>query len=1327
MTTHKLNLLCLALLFLIQCVPLPAKLQEKNQITPELSEITPSPLELATLSETIDLIDAISSNIPVHENIVEKQWEQEREILLDYQQGDYSLEQPYLLLNPYDWSPLTALLLFHSQEKAKVTLTIQGKDPSTQVTHQFENFDTFHQIPVLGLYSDHLHQLDITLTFDDGSTQKNTIQIQTPALELPTPLIETSLSQPSQVGEGFLFLSALGQSALVIDPLGQIRWILDLPQAHVFQRLENGNILVKTEDGTGFYEMDMLGKVFTHYQDVNQVQECILELPNGNFLLASTHDQQSSHRIIELDRETGAIVWDFDLSTLLSTKRYGDSTDWFHLNAMVFDEGDQSLILSGLSYGLVKISYPTGKIQWILTPNSSLELDGDTYLLPTDPSFQAPTATASLQLLPDQDGDPDSLDILLFDSNSPLPNFANYTTTARYSQSLQLRIHETQQTIQEINSYAKGKGSSYYAPLGGSAFLLENGNFLSSFAGTAYSWGSQAKIQLTDPLSQAIYLDFSLTFPQNSHLTSTQQLPLYPNFWEYELRSIKGVVMAKNQQDRYQSQLELSPLPQNDPLLQSPAPSQPLVQADFYLDESYQTIDITGTISAQDQPQQLALLFQSATDSYTIPLSLQEEETEQIQHFALALPYETLELYLSEGLYTLSFLISQENQSFLQECPYYYTVEKERFSLENGDLLSLQNIISQAVLLQFEQDNYSQESPMVLLNPYGIAPLTALVAFSTPVTGTMEVTIQGNSPSTEIVHKFSALTDYHFLPIYGLYPEKNNEITLRFINELGESTYSTLFIETNALPSQVANSQVLTQAQDSLAPGFTFVTQDYLCAYDQLGDLRWYLDLQLASSSELLLLENGHLAVLGDKFYDTDSHSTSFYELDFLGKIYHEYLVNGSHHQIQELSNGDFLLSCDQSSANQQDYFILLDRDTGEMKEDWDMKEILELLPKEATSWVQSQWALDFAQIYPNLSSQECEILAQEKAQTHWLDSTAFYFQETSDTLLLLATAQDAILEFDCETHQLLWVLSHSQDHWLDAYPQALLQGEENTSFPKNISHFQKLENGNLLLSASVSTEYGLETMLLEYEIQPETMTFQEITRSPTSGSGAVQVLDSQHYLLCSDKKTSEIKLGTTLFSLAEQNATAKRYPFYASNTHYLNPSQNATRLGSSSETPYSHADLPSVTNDLDFTIDLAMDQGDRIALNFMYHNYVSGEKFLILQNKSAQDIRCYSTRGEEDIYINKAGLHQGYYEIGTLIIDRNGDSHFSQTDFVLEIPVSQVSVFVPSAVTAQLQQAQLHQAQTGQVTSFFLSASLISVFFLLFYLKIKGNKPKSK
>lgn len=1044
-----------------------------------------------SLAESNPLTPENNRTLPTIENITETQWQQEREIANEYAQGIYHLENPFLVYNPYHLAELTALLLFESEEKAKVSLSITGK--KEDLTHHFESYDTFHQIPVVGLYPDTVNTLTLTLTYENATTESHTFEIETPALS-------SGERTASPSGTDFRFESR-ENATIAVDNNGDIRWCLSLTGGNLFQRLENGNLLIPCEEG--FYEMDLLWKVFSLYSLPSVISG--VELPNGNFLLA----QRDSSDLQELDRETGNIH--------LSVPFFQDNNQGFDttLQNMVFLEQEQSILLYGSHIGLRKLAYPSGTTE----------------------------------------------------------NFTN--------------------------------------------------------------------------------VDYRLLFEE------TNVMSLYPSFWEYQLLRNKGKIMAKNLGDSVQNTIEVTEIQITEKeIIWDHEEQSPFWDVELFEDKNYNQLLLWGHCHEGE----ISLILYGEEQSYKIPLDFVQEE-----HFSLIAS--KLTDYTEEGIYAL--VLAHEESYYDLACD--ISLFSNDSALIQADLLSLQEDRSAQIAEIFEQNHYTLENPLILLNPYDYAPLTALIAFETEETGTMEVTIWGKSQETTISHKFSALTNRHFLPIYGLYSDWRNHITLRFINERGESFYQDIFIQTEPLPANFQESSlVFTYPEES---ELLFLTSTYLSAYDQKGEVRWYL--KDTTPTEIQTLKNGNFLVKSEK--EEEDKSSSFYEIDLLGRIYHEYVANGVHSQIQELSNGNFLVFAEQNQNYAVDYFFVMDRETGQVLEDWSMSEILEI------------------PLSPDPCYQEINAENQEEIENRlWLDTNSVFLQESTDRILISCRTKDMILEIDGETGEILWILTDPNIDWAENYQEQILSPEEEDfSYFYGQHSVSYQEDGSILLfdNGPFRSKYPENPLseenysrMVVYEINREEMTVREKLEYQGEYSpdfGTVEERSQNSYLinfggLSQGARVIQWDKGNEVFAieLSDPCYAATRIPFYQADTHYVNLAYTTSRVGDSKETPFTVEELPQVSNTIEFSLELAIDQGNRIGLNLMYHNFVTGEKYIVLD--SGKDLRCYQTTGEENIYINKAGMSKGSYQIGTLVIDKEGESYYSQSPIALEIEEEEVPVFQP-------------------------------------------------
>jgi arylsulfate sulfotransferase len=223
-----------------------------------------------------------------------------------------------------------------------------------------------------------------------------------------------------------------------------------------------------------------------------------IEVYKGNLLITGANGETKEDFIYELDYETGQVVNTLDLKTVLQRSRQAgyvalENPDWFHHNTITWDESDDTIIISGRHQSTVaKISWPDGEIKWILAPHYGWLPMFEKYLLtPIGEGFEWSFQQHAPEILPDLDGNPETIDILLFDNGNQRfavdPEIQRAITAGEiskpelYSRMVHYRINESDMTIQQIWQFGKEYGNTLYSSAHGDADLLPNGNRLGVF------------------------------------------------------------------------------------------------------------------------------------------------------------------------------------------------------------------------------------------------------------------------------------------------------------------------------------------------------------------------------------------------------------------------------------------------------------------------------------------------------------------------------------------------------------------------------------------------------------------------------------------------------------------------------------------------------------------------------------------------------------------------------------------------------------------------------------------------------------------------------
>ena len=427
-------------------------------------------------------LDLFSQNHEEVEQIVslmDSQIEKEKEFQIE----GYTIDNPNVIVNPYGNSPLTALVIFQTDEDVEVTVTIPGKDKNSTFTHTFEATKE-HYLPIYGLYAGKKNE--ITLKVGD---QTKKVVIETEALPEDMILPTSVKADKSKLGnELYFFTPSSSGYTVAYDVNGDVRWYLTNYALWRIDRLENGNLLVSTERlvnspyyMTGMYEMTLLGKVVKEYSLEGGYHHDYYEMPNGNFLVASDNFSSGTVEdyIVEVDRETGDIVKTFDLTKILN-KEDGKSEnwsqyDWFHNNSVWYDEKTNSITLSGRHMdAVINISYETGELNWIIGDSTNWSEEYQKYFFtPVGEDFEWQWSQHAAMITPE------GYVFILDNGNNKSKIASEYVPASEsYTRGVMYKIDTEKMTIEQVFEYGKERGSSFYSPYISDVDYLDKNHYI---------------------------------------------------------------------------------------------------------------------------------------------------------------------------------------------------------------------------------------------------------------------------------------------------------------------------------------------------------------------------------------------------------------------------------------------------------------------------------------------------------------------------------------------------------------------------------------------------------------------------------------------------------------------------------------------------------------------------------------------------------------------------------------------------------------------------------------------------------------------------------
>lgn len=429
------------------------------------------------------------------EHIIHQQKANEEAFLAELANGDYTLANPLVKLNPYIICPLSAMILFKTPRPEEVTIIVKGKEPAGDIVHRFPAaYD--HVLPVYGLYAGYDNTVEIVL--QDGT--KNSVTITTDPLMEGVPESTSIDTTAEYMGDNFVFLTASMRSWPVgYDYKGDLRWYCTENLAFDIKRIKNGHILVGTERlvkmpyfTTGLYEMNFGGKIFKEYViPCGGYHHDQFQMEDGN-ILALTFDFYSGtveDVCVLLDKDTGEILKKWDYKTVLPQHGPGSGSqteeDWFHNNAVWYDKKTNSLTFSGRHEdAVINLDFETGELNWIIgdPENWPQEYVDKYFFTPVgDGEFDWQYEQHACVVLPDGD-------IMLFDNghyraknpDNYIPNSQNFSRGVRY------RIDTDKMTIEQVWQYGKERGAEFFSPYICNVEYYDEGHYMVHSGGIGY-------------------------------------------------------------------------------------------------------------------------------------------------------------------------------------------------------------------------------------------------------------------------------------------------------------------------------------------------------------------------------------------------------------------------------------------------------------------------------------------------------------------------------------------------------------------------------------------------------------------------------------------------------------------------------------------------------------------------------------------------------------------------------------------------------------------------------------------------------------------------
>ncbi len=358
------------------------------------------------------------------------------------------------------------------------------------------------------------------------------------------------------------------------------------------------------------------------------------------------------------------------------------------------------------------------------------------------------------------------------------------------------------------------------------------------------------------------------------------------------------------------------------------------------------------------------------------------------------------------GFYSFEFESNEQlciDRFFIKNLQYDSAKLHSEITLSNG------KIILAPVLKPWS--NLIKDS--IYVNPFDVNPLCANRILRTPTSSVATMYLLAKNGQHNKWLSFTTENDEVEVSILGLYQDYNNILITHFQSALGSQLFiDTTTIKTELITSITSDIKIDVPINSGVLPGMNLVNSRILPGFnvpymfDQNGELRWILDYSSHPLLSELSYDVGLDRLNNGNWFFGDAETDAVYEVGQLGNIIEQWELGEYrfHHTVIERDNGNFILSVTHPSSRHtngrltvEDFIIEIDRNSGEIITEWDLKESLD------------EYRTD---IQNNLSN----------TRVDWLHVNSLYYDPTDHTIIISGRYQGvAKLTFD---NRLVWLLA---------------------------------------------------------------------------------------------------------------------------------------------------------------------------------------------------------------------------------------------------------------------------------------------------------------
>jgi arylsulfate sulfotransferase len=432
---------------------------------------------------------------------------------------------PSIILDPLDFAPLAAEVTLTTDVPTSTILTISDGSDSWTVEHS--EFTDSHVLPVLGLKPNTSYTVEVNVVDGDGDIQTamNPLTVITAPLPVDFPIIEISVSDPANMEPGYTFLDqfrrnqgedpSLRNYAIILDNEGSVIWYS--PNENVMfdvRQLGNGKFTYLSTIAD-IVQQDLVGRISDSFRLIASCHHDRFVTEAGTFMCpvhrsvtvdgypTSHDDPNAPTQTVELWDDLiaefaadGSFLKQWSLVQIIDVGRVTyrtplapgpDGYDWAHVNAVVHDPGDDTIMVSSRFQNAIVKFRRDGSLKWILSAHANWKSPYSDFLLdPIGVNFDWPYGQHAHEITP-------SGTIMIFDNGDfradPFDGTTKVENADNYSRAVEYQIDEVNMEVSKVWEFSLMAPRQFSVHMGDADALPITGNVLIDFPGIQHSDG----------------------------------------------------------------------------------------------------------------------------------------------------------------------------------------------------------------------------------------------------------------------------------------------------------------------------------------------------------------------------------------------------------------------------------------------------------------------------------------------------------------------------------------------------------------------------------------------------------------------------------------------------------------------------------------------------------------------------------------------------------------------------------------------------------------------------------------------------------------------